>query len=152
MVKNHRYFEILCSLGASGQLTKAEHAELREHCGHCVLCQKQVVEMRQVGIQLFLVQASKATSKQSPKDMQERFAARAVREGVPLSGRSSGVGFSALGLVSVMLLVLLLVAATLRDRPFARSVAAWPVLRMLLDSSIRRLASLREEMRATRLR
>jgi hypothetical protein len=122
MILNHGDFEILCALAASGQLTKTEHAELSGHAEHCVLCRNRLVEMRQVGIHLVLAQAVKTQSKQLPKGMQERFAARAINEGIPLSSRSTGVGFSALGLVTVLLVALLLVAATLTDAPFPRSV------------------------------
>lgn len=122
MTTSHGDFEILCALAACGQLTKTERAELREHADHCVLCRNCLVEMRQVGIQLVLARAFKTRSKQLPKGMQERFAARAVSEGIPLSSRSTGVGFSALGWVTVLLVALLLVAATLTDRALPRSV------------------------------
>lgn len=123
MTTNHGDFEILCALAACGQLTKMEHAELREHADHCVSCHTRLVEMRQVGIQLLLARAFKTRSKQLPKGMQERFAARAISEGIPLSSRPTGVGFSALGLVTVLLVALLLVTATLTDRALPRSVA-----------------------------
>ena len=122
MTTNHGDFEILCALAACGQLTKMERAELREHADHCVSCHTRLVEMRQVGIQLLLARAFKTRSKQLPKGMQERFAARAISEGIPLSSRPTGVGFSALGLVTVLLVALLLVTATLTDRALPRSV------------------------------
>jgi hypothetical protein len=56
--------------------------------------------------------------------MQERFAAQAISQGIPLSSRSAGNGFHALGMVTVLLLVLLLVAATLQDGPFTRPAVA----------------------------
>ncbi len=93
MTTNHTYFEVMCALAASGQLTKTEHAELREHSEHCVLCRNRLVEMRQSGFQLFLARAFKTPSKRLPKGMQERFAARAISEGIPLSSRSAGIGF-----------------------------------------------------------
>ena len=122
MKTNHGDFEILCALAVSGQLTKTESAELSEHAEHCVLCRNRLVEMRRVGIQLFLARAFKTRSKQLPKGVQERFAARAISEGIPLSSRSTGVGFSALGLVTVLLVALLLVAATLTGDPLSRAV------------------------------
>ena len=67
MTTNHGEFEILCALAASDSLTKTEHAELGEHAGHCVLCRNRLVEMRQVGFQLFLAGAFKTNSKQLPK-------------------------------------------------------------------------------------
>jgi hypothetical protein len=127
MTTNHTYFEVMCSLAASGQLTKTEQVELREHSEHCVLCRNRLVEMRQSGFQLFLARAFKTPSKRLPKGMQERFAARAISEGIPLSSRSAGTGFNALGMVTVLLLILLLVAATLQDRPVTRPAVATDV-------------------------
>jgi hypothetical protein len=124
MTTNHVYFEVMCALAASGQLTKTEHVELREHSEHCVLCRDRLVEMRRLGFQLFLARAFKTPSKRLPKGMQERFAARAIGQGIPLSSRSAGNGFHALGMVTVLLLVLLLVAATLQDGPFTRPAVA----------------------------
>jgi hypothetical protein len=121
MTTNHIYFEAMCALAVSGQLTKTEHAELRAHSEQCVLCRNRLVEMRQSGFQLFLARAFKTPSKRLPKGMQERFAARAISEGIPLTSRSAGTGFNALGMVTV-LLVLLLVAATLQDGSFTRPV------------------------------
>ena len=120
MTTNHAYFEVMCALAASGQLTKTEQVELREHSEHCVLCRNRLLEMRQSGFQLFLARAFKTPSKRLPKGMQERFAARAISEGIPLTSRSAGSGFHALGMVTVLLLVLLLVAAALQDGPFTR--------------------------------
>ena len=123
MTTNHVDFEVLCALAASGDLSKAERARLSDHVQQCVLCYNRLLEMRQLGIQLFLAHALKTPTRRLPRGMQERFSARAISEGIPLSSRSQGVGFSALGLVTALLVVLLMVAATLRDGPFRRSVA-----------------------------
>ncbi len=120
MTTSHTYFEVMCSLAASGQLTKTEQVELREHSKQCVLCRDRLVEMRRLGFQLFLARAFKTPSKRLPNGMRQRFAARAISEGIPLSSGSPGTGFSALGMVTVLLLVLLLVAASLQDGPFTR--------------------------------
>jgi hypothetical protein len=123
MTTNHVDFEVLCALAASGDLTKAERARLSDHVQQCVLCHNRLSDMRQLGIQLFLAQALKSPTRRLPRGMQERFSARAISEGIPLSSRSQGVGLNALGLVTALLVVLLMVAATLRDGPFRRSVA-----------------------------
>ena len=123
MTTNHVDFEVLCALAASGDLSKAERARLSDHVQQCVLCHNRLLEMRQLGIQLFLAHALKTPTRRLPRGMQERFSARAISEGIPLSSRSQGVGFSALSLVTALLVVLLMVAATLRDGPFRRSVA-----------------------------
>jgi hypothetical protein len=114
MSAGHGEFEVLCALAASGDLTKAEHAALREHLKHCLSCQNYFIEMRRLAIPLLLAQQLKAPGKQLQKGLQERFAERAIRSGIPLSPRSEGVGFSALGMVTVVLVVLLMVAATLQ--------------------------------------
>lgn len=47
-----------------------------------------------------------------PKDTLQRFIARANSEGIPLNTRTTGVGFSGLGLTAALLLALLLISAT----------------------------------------
>ncbi len=78
--------------------------------------------MRRLAIPLLLAQQLKTPGKQLRKGMQERFAERAIREGIPLRPRSQGVGFNALGMVTVVLVVLLLVTATLQHSPTRRPV------------------------------
>jgi hypothetical protein len=122
MSTSHDDFEVLCALAASGDLTKTEHAALREHLKNCIACQSRLVEMRRLAIPLLLTQRRKTPGKQLRKGMQERFAERAIREGIPLRPRSQGIGSNALGTVTVVLVVLLLVTATLQHRPARRSV------------------------------
>ena len=135
MSTSHDDFEILCALAASGHLTNTERAELSEHARNCASCQNRLLEMRQLAINLLLAQKIRTPGKQLRKGMQERFAARAIREGVPLSPRSQGVGFSAFGMVTVLLVVLLLVTATLKDGPFRKSVVDTNVSDTLLVSA-----------------
>jgi hypothetical protein len=121
MNRNHEDFEILCALTTNGNLTRMEREELSEHVENCAVCHTRLVEMRRVATHLLLAQACKTPSKRPRKGMRERFAARAISEGIPLTPRSPGIGFCALGLVTVVLVVLLLVTATLGDGPY-RSV------------------------------
>jgi hypothetical protein len=116
MNTGHNSFDVLCALEASGQLTDTESADLREHCEYCVPCRQRLFNLRRLGMQLFLAQASKTQGERLPRGMKERFAARAASEGVPLHSRSSN-GFSALGLVTTVLLLLSVVAMTLRTKP-----------------------------------
>jgi hypothetical protein len=120
MTTNHVDFEVLCALAVIGDLTKAECDELSEHVEHCPLCHDRLLEMRRLGVQLFFAQARQTPIKRLPKGMQERFSARAISEGIPLSVRSQGVGFRSLGLVTVLLVALLLVTATLKDGPLGK--------------------------------
>jgi anti-sigma factor RsiW len=122
MSASHDDFEVLCALAASGDLTKTEHAALREHLKNCIACQSCLVEMRRLAIPLLFAQRFKTPGKQLRKDLQERFTERAIREGIPLSARSRGAGFSALGIVTVVFVVLLLVTATLQQSPTRRLV------------------------------
>jgi hypothetical protein len=122
MSAGHDEFEVLCALAVSGDLTETEHAALREHLRDCIPCQTCLVEMRRLAIPLLFAQKLKSPGKQLRKGLRERFAERAIREGIPLSPRSDGVGFSALGMVTVVLVVLLLVTATLQHSPSRSSI------------------------------
>lgn len=115
MTVEHGDFEVGCALAATGLLTRTELAELSEHAAHCVLCHDRLVEFRRAGIQLLLVQGLKNSGERLPKGMQQRFVARAIREGIPLRSPSPGVRFSALGSVTILLVALLLVVATLNN-------------------------------------
>jgi hypothetical protein len=115
MTADHGDFEVGCALAASGLLTRTELAELSEHAAHCVLCYDRLVEFRRAGIQLLFVPRLRNSGERLPKGMQQRFVARAIREGIPLRSPSAGVRFSALGSVTILLVALLLVAATLNN-------------------------------------
>ncbi|WP_213805312.1 zf-HC2 domain-containing protein [Granulicella sp. dw_53] len=85
MNSEHEGFEMLCALFVSGQLAGDEIAELREHVAGCGDCRRSLEEMVEVDCGL----ASAQQSGRMPKGMQERFVARAVREGVPLRAAAS---------------------------------------------------------------
>jgi hypothetical protein len=115
MTVDHGDFEVGCALAASGLLTRTELAELSDHAAHCVFCHDRLVEFRRAGMQLLLVPGLKNSSERLPKGMRQRFVARAIREGIPLRSPSQGVRFSALGSVTILLVALLLVVATLNN-------------------------------------
>jgi len=115
MTVDHSDFEVRCALAASGLLTRTELAELSEHAAHCVLCHDRLVEFRRAGIQLLLVHGLKNSGERLPKGMQQRFVARAIGEGIPLRSPSQGIRFSALGSVTILLVALLLMVATLNN-------------------------------------
>jgi hypothetical protein len=117
MNRDHEHFEILCALTTNGDLTGMERDELRDHVENCAACRARLVEMRWVAIHLLLAPACKIPGERLRKGMRERFAARAICEGIPLTQRSQGIGFSALGLVTVLLVVLLLVTGILGNGP-----------------------------------
>jgi hypothetical protein len=124
MTVNHGDFEVRSALAASGLLTRAELSELSEHAAHCVFCHDRLVEFRQAGIQLFLVNRLQNSSERLPRGMQQRFVARAIREGIPLRAPSQGVRFSALGAVTVVMVALLLAAANLNNGSLPNSSPA----------------------------
>lgn len=121
MTTDHGDFEVGCALAASGQLTRTELAELSEHAAYCALCHDRMVEFRRAGMQLFLVDAMRNSGERLPKGMQQRFVERALREGIPLRSPSQGVGFSALGSVTVLLVALLMAVVTLNHDSFPGS-------------------------------
>ena len=112
-----RSFRVLCALESSGQLTDNESAILCEHCEHCILCREQLVAMRQLSMHLFLAQACEMPRKSLSKGVKERFAARAAGQGILFNSRSSNAGSPALGLVTMVLLVLSVITITLRTKP-----------------------------------
>ena len=113
-MENHSRFEVLCALAASGQLTSAESAELHRHCSGCLECSNRLVELVELGGNLFCVHALKEPATRMPEKMLESFIARANSEGVPLSPCEARAGNCAPSLKAVLVLVLLLVSATLR--------------------------------------
>jgi hypothetical protein len=107
---DHGHFEILCALGASGQLTRQEFDELREHSRFCASCSRRLVEMTQLGADIFFSDASRAAKVRTPAGMRKRFVERAMNEGIPLNGRANWHSLNTLGLSVVMTLVFVLVA------------------------------------------
>jgi hypothetical protein len=118
MTTNHNDFELLCVLASSGDLKSEERVDLSAHLEGCAFCRERLLEMRQLSEQLVLAQARKGPRRRLPKGMKDRFLVRAVREGIPLSPPRPGTESHALGMATALLLVLLLVAATLRTGPF----------------------------------
>jgi hypothetical protein len=117
MTTDCRSFRVLCALESSGQLTDNESAILREHCEHCILCREHLVAMRQLGMHLFLAQACEMPRKSLSKGVKERFVARAAGQGILFNSQSSYAGSPALGLVTMVLLLLSVITITLRTKP-----------------------------------
>jgi hypothetical protein len=88
MTEDHGYFQVLCALAASGQLTQTEAAELREHASDCEACSSRSTELNVLGAQLLIAHTWKDHGARLPQGMKERFVTRALREGVPLSHRT----------------------------------------------------------------
>ena len=123
MTPDHIDFELLSALADSRELTVFEIEELRQHSEQCASCRERITEMTRLRIQFLLANALDSPNGRLPKRMRERFIARAIREGVPLSKRSSSVGIGALGLASAALVGLLAVAAVLNRAPSFGPVA-----------------------------
>jgi hypothetical protein len=121
MRSNHNYFEFLCALAASDELTGPELVELREHSLECVPCRNQIQEMAKPNACLLLSHAFNHRNGRLPRGMRERFIARAIKEGVPLTPPSA-VGLGNLGVASAVFIIPLVTAAAVRTGPFSRPV------------------------------
>jgi hypothetical protein len=121
MTSNHNYFEFLCARGASDELTGHELAVLREHSLECAPCRNRIREMTKTNACLLLSHAFNHRNRRLPEGMRERFIARAIKEGVPLTPPSA-VGLGNLGVASALFIVVLLTAAAIRTGPFSRPV------------------------------
>jgi hypothetical protein len=125
MTENHGYFEMLCALAASGQLTRSEAAELREHAPHCDACRDRNREWNLLGAQLWVAHAWKDQNARLPGGMKERFVTRAIREGVPLSHHASHrvslTHTEQLGLVAIIVLAVSMFLIAHKPAPLHRS-------------------------------
>ncbi len=121
MTSNHNYFESLCALAISDELTGPELVELHRHSLECVSCRNRILEMTKIDACLRLSPTFTRRNGRLPKGMRERFIARAIKEGVPLSSPSTA-GLGNLGLASALLVILLVTAAAIRTGPFSRPV------------------------------
>jgi hypothetical protein len=119
MTPNHNYFESLCALAASDELTESELAELREHSVECAPCRNRIREMTKTNACLLLSHALNDRKGRLPEGMRERFIARAIKEGVPLTSPSAA-GLSNLGVASALFILLLVTAAAIRTGAFSR--------------------------------
>ncbi|HZD51349.1 MAG TPA: hypothetical protein VE178_21605 [Silvibacterium sp.] len=125
MTPDHSYFELLSALADSRELTESEIEELCQHSELRASCRERITETTQIRLQLLLASALDPPKGRLPKGMRERFIARAFREGVPLSERSSSVGIGAVGLASAALVVLLAVAAVLNRAPSLKPIVQY---------------------------
>jgi hypothetical protein len=115
MTSNHNYFEFLCALAASDELSGPELAELREHSLACARCRDRINAC------LLLSHAFSQRKESLPEGMRERFITRAIKEGVPLTSPPA-VGLGNLGVASALFIILLFTAAAIRTGPFSRPV------------------------------
>jgi hypothetical protein len=121
MTSNHNYFESLCALAISDELTGLELAELHQHSLQCISCRNHIHEMAKIDLCLLLSPAFARRYERLPKGMRERFITRAIKEGVPLNSPSTA-GLGNLGLASALFIILLATAAAIRTGPFSRPV------------------------------
>jgi hypothetical protein len=121
MTSDHNYFEFLCALAASDELTGPELVELREHSLECVRCRNRIQETTKTHACLLVSSTFTRRSGRLPKGMRERFIARAIKEGVPLTSPSAA-GLGNLGVASALFIILLVTAAAIRTGPFSRPV------------------------------
>jgi hypothetical protein len=122
MMVNHDYFDFLCALAASDELTEPERVELHDHSLKCVSCRNRILEMTRMNAYLLLSHAFTSRRGRLPEGMRERFIARAIEQGVPLKSPATA-GLGALGLASALFIILLVTAGAIRSGPFSITVA-----------------------------
>jgi len=90
---HHEHFEELCALAASGQISEPDFVELRDHLQQCAGCQStynEFIDLIHDKLPLAhpdVVGSSKRSGFVSaPSSYQERFLARARKEGIAVSG------------------------------------------------------------------
>jgi hypothetical protein len=115
MTSDHNYFEFLCALAASDELTGPERIELRDHSLECAPCRNRMNAC------LVLSRGINHRNGRLPEGMRERFIARAIKEGIPLTSPAA-VGLGNLGVASALFIILLVTAAAIRTGPFSRPV------------------------------
>jgi hypothetical protein len=122
MTAGHEHFEFLCALAASEALTEAETVTLRRHLQDCLSCRALLLQTTQLTSHLLLNRAFHQKNRRPAQRMLDRFVTRAIAEGVPLAHPAT-TGFSKLGLASVLLVTLLIVAEALNHNVPARPIA-----------------------------
>ena len=120
MTEDHGYFEVRCALAASGQLTRTEGAELREHAKHCDVCNSRITELNVLGARLLIAHTWKDQSGRLPQGMKDRFVTRAIREGVPLSHRRRTTHTEHLGFVAIIVLAVSIFVIAHKSAPLPR--------------------------------
>lgn len=88
MNTDHRFFEMQCALAVVGELDERASAELMNHAAECAECRHRLAEMASVVGKLSNLHCC-AVPGGMPREMMERFRARAIREGIPLRRQGS---------------------------------------------------------------
>lgn len=143
MIVRHLHFEILCALAPTGQLSPREADELLRHSRRCTLCAARLAELSHLGSELLRVEANRSPYSLPCKGLQERFVARAIRDGVPLHAamsvsHQSPRPLTALRIVVAAMAMTILIAATLR------SVSIWSVSRQTSSAESARVSEPRQ--------
>lgn len=130
------YFEELCALAASGQISEPEFAELQDHMRDCARCRSAHADFIDLlHSKLPLVASERIGSSRltgfllKRSSYRERFLARARKQGLAVS-RPLGVGFWSIGYaqVAALAMALLLVAAGVLGYALRRSNARNAIL------------------------
>ena len=140
---DHKPYEVLCALAATGQLVGPERAKFDDHCIQCPVCRRQLQDLISVGSQLQLDAAIHAVSAPMTAGSLERFRARAIREGLALRsapGRpSTSYALASAAAVFVTVAALVFIPGR-RKAPesLAMSAAAPTSIRQSLPASVTR--------------
>jgi hypothetical protein len=116
----HADIELLCLGALRDDLDPAEQTGLCAHLEHCISCRTYLREMTHLEAGLALARECKNPSK-LPNGMRERFVTRAAQEGIALHAPVSESSYASLRFATVLLIVLLVAAATLQAGPFFRA-------------------------------
>ena len=104
-MRNHEYFETLCTLAMTGQLSAGELQEFTEHWANCPTCRTLAVQIAEVSSALLGLDSGIAPSK-VPSGMLDRFREQAHREGILLDCSATSLPYSKAMRVGLALYVL----------------------------------------------
>ena len=119
MTANHGYFELLCALAASDELTDPSSLNLTEHSLQCVFCRDRILEMTKINTSLVMSHAFNHRNRAPARRHAGTFHRASDQGGCPAQF-SFDIGLGNLGLASALFIVLLLTAAAIRTGPLSR--------------------------------
>lgn len=112
MNTHHHRFEMQCLMASCGQLSGRRLEQLREHAAACDACRGHLCEMAELNLHLLSAMPEQRGGMRMTRDMTERFVARAIREGVPLTDRAGLRRPMRFAFAVTMMIVLATVTAT----------------------------------------
>ena len=118
MRHDHIPFETLCALAAGDRLPQEQFVDLQDHCAGCNVCREQLLEMKKMSAELFLMYALQESDQRTPTGMRDRFLMRANREGIQLRLPAKKLSPFSMSLLSAVALIVITITA----------VSSWRIL------------------------